>query len=68
MTDVTWSIEIIDDCAKSGTIPFPAARRNLLIDRSKSTKGRAAFILPSKSVTLVCRSPKATPTPKPRDS
>jgi hypothetical protein len=30
--------------------PFPAARRNPLTDHRKSTKGRAAFILPSPSI------------------
>jgi hypothetical protein len=46
MADVAWSVEIIGDYAKSGTIPFPAARRNLLTDHSKPTEGGVAFILP----------------------
>lgn len=49
MADAAWGVEIIGKYAKSGTMLFPAARRNPLTDHSKSTKGRAAFILPSRS-------------------
>jgi hypothetical protein len=48
MADVAWGAEITDKYAKSGTTRFRAARRNSLTDHSKSTKGSAAFILPSK--------------------
>jgi hypothetical protein len=37
--------------------PFSAARRNPLIDHSNSTKGRAAFILPSEPGSPFLRYP-----------
>jgi len=37
------------DFPEKGITTFPVARSNPLIDYSKSTKGRAAFILPSKT-------------------
>ena len=63
MAGVARGVNIFGDYAPSGTTSFLAARRNPLIDHSKSTKGRAAFILPSQNRSYSVRNQRAAPFP-----